>query len=125
MGHSLLGQPGDGVFGCMFAHRKQRLSQTANDNKKSFCWALVLILLYCTLRLRGEDEANRKLSLYDKIKRIDLSGTLFFQGAICCLLLAWQWAGESMPWNSPTVVISFVIFGALTAIYNGDVESGH
>ncbi|KAI9845648.1 MAG: hypothetical protein M1837_004622 [Sclerophora amabilis] len=79
--------------------------------------ALVLGVLFFTLRIKGIDETVRKLPLKEKLQRMDLVGTVFFLGAICCLLLAWQWAGQSVPWKSSTIIGLFIGFGLLIGIF--------
>ena len=49
--------------------------------------------------------------------RMDILGTAIFLGAVCCLILALQWGGESLPWTSPTIVGLFVGFGLLVPIF--------
>ena len=48
---------------------------------------------------------------------LDVLGTVLFLGAICCLVLALQWGGETLPWSSPTVIGLFVGFGLLLPVF--------
>lgn len=40
-----------------------------------------------------------------------------FIGAICCLLLALQWGGQTRPWNSSTIIGLLVGFGLLSCVF--------
>lgn len=51
---------------------------------------------------------------------MDPIGCAVFIGAMCCLLLALQWGGQSRPWNSSTIIgllvgtfLLLVLFGYL------------
>lgn len=80
--------------------------------------AAVLLLLAVFLRLNdtGDDE-NRKIALQAKLKRLDILGTVLFLGTICCLILALQWGGQTMPWKSSKVIGLLVGFGLLAVAF--------
>jgi hypothetical protein len=78
---------------------------------------LVLALLFAFLKVPGTRNANRKLSTSEKLKRLDPFGCLVFLGAVTCLLLALQWGGQTMPWESATVIGLFVGFGGLACVF--------
>ena len=44
---------------------------------------------------------------------MDVLGTILFLGAVCCLIFALQQGGQTVPWNSPTIIGLFVGFGIL------------
>ena len=67
--------------------------------------------------MEGTHNENRELTLKAKCKRMDILGTVVFLGAICCLILALQWGGETLPWNSSKVIGLFVGFGLLAVIF--------
>ena len=48
---------------------------------------------------------------------MDLTGTILFIGATCCLVLALQWGGQTMPWNTSIIIGLFVGFGILTVLF--------
>lgn len=48
---------------------------------------------------------------------MDPLGCLVFIGAVCCLLLALQWGGQSKPWSSSTVIGLLVGFVALSGLF--------
>ncbi|KAF2440272.1 MFS general substrate transporter [Karstenula rhodostoma CBS 690.94] len=79
--------------------------------------AVVLVILQLFLRIRGTDNPNRNLSLRNKMKHMDPVGCLFFIAAVVCLLLAFQWGGQSRPWNSSTIIGLFVGAGLLTIVF--------
>lgn len=64
-------------------------------------------------RLNKSQDKNRNLPLRAKFGRMDIVGTTLFLGAICCLIFALQQGGQTVPWNSSTIVGSFVGFGIL------------
>jgi hypothetical protein len=79
--------------------------------------AVVLIILQLFLRIRSTDNHNRNLSLRNKMKHMDPVGCLFFVAAVVCLLLAFQWGGQSRSWNSATIIGLFVGAGLLTIVF--------
>ena len=68
--------------------------------------AFILILL--VLKLRKANNAERKLSLSEKLGNLDVLGAVFIMGALCCLLLGLQWGGATYPWKSTKVVWLFL-----------------
>lgn len=57
-------------------------------------------------------------SLKEKILQLDLPGTVLMMGAIVSLLLAFQYGGQSLSWNSPTVVGLLVGFVLILAVFS-------
>ena len=47
---------------------------------------------------------EQKLPIRIKLRRLDLVGAVILISALCCLLLALQWGGISLPWRSPRVI---------------------
>lgn len=79
--------------------------------------AVVIVLLFLFLKLKGLDNEDRKLPLSQKLRRIDPVSCVVFIGAVCCLLLALQWGGQSVPWNSSKVWGLFVGSGLLLLLF--------
>ena len=73
----------------------------------------VLLVLPMVLKINEVDNVNKRLPFKDKMWRLDPLGVLTFIGAICCLLLALQWGGQTLPWSSSKVIGLFVGFGLL------------
>jgi len=59
------------------------------------------------------EEAEAKLSLREKLDRLDPIGSLFFLPGIVCLLLALEWGGSKYPWSNARIIVLFVVFGLL------------
>lgn len=81
--------------------------------------AVVLLLLFIFLRIQGTDNANRQLSLKAKLSHMDPVGSIVFISAVCCVLLALQWGGQTKQWQSPTIVgllVGFVLLFCLFAL---------
>lgn len=57
------------------------------------------------------------LPFREKLKRLDLVGTLLAIPAITCLLLALQWGGTTYGWKDVRIIVLFVLFGVLMAIF--------
>lgn len=74
---------------------------------------VAIILLCMFLRPNESQDKNRNLPLPAKFERMDIMGTMLFIGAMCCLIFALQQGGQTVPWNSSTIVGSFVGFGIL------------
>ncbi|KAK3319952.1 major facilitator superfamily domain-containing protein [Cercophora scortea] len=66
-------------------------------------------------------DPNRQIKNDDdwrqRIKRFDPFGTAVFMPSIICLLLALQWGGTEYPWNSWRIILLFVFFGVLLAVF--------
>jgi len=67
---------------------------------------------YGPLGVDGE-EAEVKLSLREKVDRLDPIGTLFFLPSIVCLLLALTWGGSKYSWSNARIIVLLVLFGLL------------
>jgi hypothetical protein len=53
--------------------------------------------------LRTSAEKPMKLTLKEKIIRMDPAGTILFISSIVCLFLALQWGGLEFPWSHSRV----------------------
>ncbi|KAE8383845.1 major facilitator superfamily domain-containing protein [Aspergillus bertholletiae] len=78
---------------------------------------VTLILLVFVLRIRNTVNVNRSLPLKEKLEHMDPLGCIVFLGAVCCLLLALQWGGQTKPWHSATIIGLFVGFGLLAVLF--------
>ncbi|KAK0702544.1 major facilitator superfamily domain-containing protein [Apiosordaria backusii] len=58
-------------------------------------------------------------TLRQRIMRFDPFGTIVFMPAIICLLLALQWGGTQYAWSNWRIILLFVLFGVLIAIFVG------
>lgn len=67
--------------------------------------------------LKIKKQENISLPLKTKLKYFDGVGTVTFMGSICCLLLALQWGGQTLPWKSPKIIGLFVGFGLLIGTF--------
>ncbi|KAJ5691620.1 MFS general substrate transporter [Penicillium malachiteum] len=79
--------------------------------------AVVLIGLSIFLKVRGGTNALRRLPLRSKLACVDFIGCTLFLGAVCCLLLALQWGGQTKPWSSAIIIGLFVGTVALITLF--------
>ena len=56
---------------------------------------------------------NAGLSFREKLKQLDIFGTLLAVPAITFLLLALQWGGTTYGWDDPIIIVFFVLGGCL------------
>ena len=77
--------------------------------------ACLLVLLF--LNLKNTDTPSRKLPLKTKLHRLDVGGAAILITAVCCLLLALQWVGAALPWNSSRIIGLFFGFGLLSLVF--------
>ena len=75
----------------------------------------MLGILLVFLHIKTQENAG--LPILTKLKYIDAPGTVLFIGAICCLLLALQWGGQSLPWKSSKIICLIVGFGLLLGAF--------
>lgn len=69
------------------------------------------------LRIDTSGQEHRNVPLTQKLRQMDPLGTFLFMGLISCFVLALQWGGLTHPWNSPTIIGLFVVFGVVTIIF--------
>ena len=75
------------------------------------------MLLFVFLQIDDTDSQTRKLPLRRKLDHMDPLGCVLFIAAICCLLLALQWGGQSRPWKSATIIGLLVGSGLLFSVF--------
>jgi predicted MFS family arabinose efflux permease len=73
-----------------------------------------VIILYLHIH---RDNNPDKLTLPQRILKLDLIGASILVPAVICLLLALQWGGSTYPWKSSKIIGLFVGFGLLAAIF--------
>ncbi|KAI1815752.1 major facilitator superfamily domain-containing protein [Poronia punctata] len=80
---------------------------------------VVLILITFLLRVpeHSKDSSLQDLTPWRKLEHLDPLGSLLIIGAVVSLLLALQWGGQSLPWNSATVIGLLVGFVLITALF--------
>jgi hypothetical protein len=66
-----------------------------------------------------EEIEAAKLSMREKLERLDPIGTLCFLPGIVCLLLALQLGGSTYAWNDDLIVVLWVVFGLLMIAFAG------
>ena len=79
--------------------------------------AIVLVLLYIFLKIDGTDNEKRRLAFKAKLSHMDPVGCTVFIAAVCCILLALQWGGQSRSWKSATIIGLFLGFGLLMFLF--------
>lgn len=74
-----------------------------------------LILIYFLLHIPKDVQSTefKSLSLSRRILKLDPVGAVLIIGAVVSILLALQWGGQSLPFNSSTVIGLLVGFGVL------------
>jgi MFS family permease len=66
-----------------------------------------------------EEIEAAKLSMREKLERLDPIGTLCFLPGIVCLLLALQLGGSTYAWNDVRIIVLWVVFGLLMIAFAG------
>jgi EmrB/QacA subfamily drug resistance transporter len=62
-------------------------------------------------------KAEASVSWRQRADQLDLWGTVVFIVDIVCCLLALQWGGSRYPWSNWRIILCFVLFGVLTAVF--------
>jgi hypothetical protein len=81
---------------------------------------VVLALVFFLLRLpkaTNQDVNAQKTTLLQTIWKLDPLGAVLVIAAVVCILLALQWGGQSLPWNSSEVIGLLVGFVLLMAVF--------
>jgi len=63
------------------------------------------------------DTANQRMTLKQKLGKMDIPSTVIFVPSIVCLLLALQWGGSMYGWKNARIIGLFVVFAALLAVF--------
>ncbi|KAF2470380.1 MFS general substrate transporter [Lindgomyces ingoldianus] len=79
--------------------------------------AAVLVALTVFLKLKREDNQYQQMSLKKKLASMDPFGCLTFISAVCCLLLALQWGGQTKPWKSAMIIGLLAGFAGLAILF--------
>lgn len=72
--------------------------------------AVTVISVSIFVRIPG---SGQRLTLAQKIRDLDLPGTVCMVASVICLLLALQWGGSTYPWSNGRIIALFVISGVL------------
>ena len=75
---------------------------------------MILVLFYFQ-NPRISDDMH--LAAFEKIKRLDILGSVIFVAAMTCLLLALQWGGAQYAWSDARVVILLVLSIMLILVF--------
>lgn len=78
---------------------------------------VVLLTLQVVLKLKDEQNQYRQLPLRKKLTSMDPLGCVIFIGAVCSLLLALQWGGQTLPWQSAKIIGLLVGFALMTILF--------
>ncbi|KAH8651556.1 efflux pump antibiotic resistance protein [Tricladium varicosporioides] len=78
---------------------------------------LILIFLFLRLKQTKDQLGYQKETLLSRLKKLDPIGATLLISSICCLFLALQWGGQSLPWNSAKVIGLLVGFGVLLVLF--------
>ena len=57
------------------------------------------------------------MTLWEKVRQLDLIGAILLLFGIVFLLLALQWGGNVVPWHTPGIVYSLVAFGLISVVF--------
>ena len=78
---------------------------------------IVLLLLFPFLKVPVTQNSSRSLTFSAKLRHFDRLGCLLFIGPVTCILLAFQWGGQSLLWNSATIIGLLVGFCVLICAF--------
>jgi MFS family permease len=76
---------------------------------------VVIGLFFKSPKRKTQSETTWK----QKLESLDPIGTVVFMPAIICCLLALQWGGTKYPWSDARIIVLFVMFGILSAVFIG------
>jgi hypothetical protein len=80
-------------------------------------FAILLAIILFVPVSPSTNTKNLSLPLASKLRHLDPLGTLIFLGSIVSLLLALQWGGQTIHWNSPTSIGLFTCFAVCGILF--------
>ncbi|KAL8949294.1 MAG: hypothetical protein Q9222_004580, partial [Ikaeria aurantiellina] len=78
-------------------------------------FTFLVVLLYFENPPR--QDANLRLTLKEKMARLDIFGTVIFWPCITCLLLAFQWGGTQYGWTNARIIVLLLLFAFLLCLF--------
>lgn len=75
------------------------------------------VVLIFVPRAQSLNVKDKTLPLGEKLRRMDAPGTTLFLGAVCCLLLALTWGGQTFAWNDSKIIGLFIGSGLLAICF--------
>ena len=63
--------------------------------------------------LKPSEPAEKGLTFWQQLGKLDLLGEFFLIPSFVCLLLALQWGGSTYLWSDGRIIALFVLFGVL------------
>lgn len=78
--------------------------------------AVAIVMLFVHL---SPNPGIAGLGIFERIKQLDLLGTVMFVPSIICLILALQWGGSTYPWSDSRIIGLFVGFGLMLVAFIG------
>lgn len=106
------GFPGDGAFTCtnLLSSRQERTKLTSLSNLPIGGVAAVILVVFFKL---PDHVKPAEATFREKMLQLDPIGIVLILGAVICYVLALQWGGSTLPWNSSEVIGLFVGFALL------------
>ncbi|KAL2065201.1 hypothetical protein VTL71DRAFT_2870 [Oculimacula yallundae] len=77
--------------------------------------AVTFFIAYRTFKQRTP--VHGKLSVWEKLKKLDFLGAVLLTGGLVALFIALQWGGSRYTWSNPKVLGSVITFGVLTIAF--------
>ncbi|KAL0933409.1 major facilitator superfamily transporter [Colletotrichum truncatum] len=79
--------------------------------------AVALAIMIFIFHSPPRQGSGKDATLLEKFLQVDPLGTVALMPAVICLLLALQWGGTIYSWNDPRVIVLFILFGLLSAVF--------
>ena len=79
--------------------------------------AMVIVFFFVKVNRNTSDSLHE--TFMERVRQLDISGTLIFIPAIVSLLLALQWGGADYPWKNSRIIGLFIGFGLMIAVFIG------
>lgn len=67
--------------------------------------------------LKTKTPIHGRLSLREKLRKLDLLGGFLLIAGLVSLFFALQWGGSRYPWSDPRVYACVVVFGVLISVF--------
>jgi MFS family permease len=78
---------------------------------------VAIVICFFFVKVNRNTSETKSMTVLERVKQLDIIGTVIFIPAVVCLLLALQWGGTKYPWKDSKIIGLFVGFGLMIIVF--------